>query len=154
MKMYRVVLLLSLLVYIGSFFLTAVRDATSTNGSGFTGYWCAVTTLTAPWGSDGLKELRQDPVEFFSVLFSGWINPLFLITVLVSWIRPYGRWRWILGTLVLIFLPACWVVFAKAHVRPTLGYFVWTAAMVVALLAGALGSARRPGREQEVAQTV
>ncbi|HLW55548.1 MAG TPA: hypothetical protein VKW06_22155 [Candidatus Angelobacter sp.] len=141
MKMSRILLWLAMAAYAGSFFLTAVRDA---NGpSGFTGYWCALTTLTAPWGSDGLKELRQEPVEFFSVLFSGWINPLFLITLLVRWRRPRGRAAWILGALVLILFPACWVVFAKVHVHPVAGYFLWTAAMLVALFSGVVGR-RRP----------
>lgn len=151
MKIYRFLVLLSVLVFIGSFFLIAVRDASSTNSSGFTGYWCALTTLTAPWGSDGLKELRQDPVEFFSVLFSGWINPLFIITLVVSWIRPRGRSKLILGTLVLLFFPACWVVFARAHVRPSVGYFVWSGAMVVALLAGVFRSGGRELREKRAA---
>jgi multidrug transporter EmrE-like cation transporter len=141
MKIKRMLLLLAILAYIGSFFLTAVRD--SAGGGGFSGYWCALTTLTAPWGSDGLKELRQDPVDFFSVLFSGWINPLFLATLIVRWRRPHGRLAWILGAILLILLPACWVVFAKAHLRPSIGYFVWTAAMIVALFAGAFASADR-----------
>lgn len=141
MNISRLVVWVGILAFIGSFFLTAVRDAT--NGSGFTGYWCALTALTAPWGSDGLKEMHQDPIDFFSVLFSGWINPLFLITLAVRWRHPQGKFGWILGILVLILLPSCWVVFAKAHLRPSIGYFVWTAAIVGTLFAGAFARAHK-----------
>jgi hypothetical protein len=142
MKISTVLVWVGIVGYVASFFLIAVRDS-SNPASGFTGYWCALTTLTAPWGSDGLKEMRQDPVDFFSVLFSGWINPLFLITLLVRWRRPHGRLGWILGILLLLMFPACWVVFAKAHLRPSVGYFVWTASMVVALFSTAFARSRR-----------
>jgi len=137
-----------LAAYVGSFFLTAVKDASAPQGAGFTGYWCALTTLTAPWGSDGLKEMRREPVEFFSILFSGWINPVFLITLFVRWRRPNGRLAWVLGVIFVIMLPSCWIVFAKAHARPSVGYFVWTIAMLTAVFAGALFSEGKADRAE------
>lgn len=142
MRTYRVFVLLALAIYIGSFFLIAVKNQGS--DSGFKGYECALTTLTAPWGSAGLKEMHQAPLEFFSVLFSGWINPLFLTAVLVRWLRPTGRPGWVLLILVLLMFPACWIVFARAHLRPAAGYFVWAAAMVIALFSPAFSGQKAP----------
>ena len=156
MKPGRILLLLALAAYVGSFFLTAVKDASAPQGAGFTGYWCALTTLTAPWGSDGLKEMRREPVEFFSILFSGWINPVFLITLFVRWRWPNGRLAWILGVIFLIMLPSCWIVFAKAHLRPSMGYFVWTIAMLTAVFARALlreDKAERPAAVSAMSRT-
>jgi hypothetical protein len=136
----RILLFLALVAYVGSFFLTAAKDASAPQSAGFTGYWCALTTLTAPWGSDGLKEMRREPVEFFSILFSGWINPVFLITIFVWWRWPHRRLAWILGLILVIMLPSCWIVFMKAHLRPSVGYFVWTGAMVTALFSRVLSS--------------
>jgi hypothetical protein len=134
----RILVLLALVAYVGSFFLTAAKDASAPQSAGFTGYWCALTTLTAPWGSDGLKEMRREPVEFFSILLAGWINPVFLITLFVRWRWPNGRLAWILGLIFVIMLPSCWIVFMKAHLRPSVGYFVWTIAMLTAVFARAL----------------
>lgn len=134
-KPYRIFVLLGILVYIGSFFLIAVKNIGS--DAGFPGYWCALTTLTAPWGSEGLKQLRQGPADFFSVLFSGWINPLFLITIIVLSIKPRGRLGWAVAALLVIILPSCWVVFWRAHLRPATGYFLWTAAILVAIFSAA-----------------
>lgn len=144
MKISTILICLGILLYVVSFFLIAVKNVD--NDAGFSGYWCALTTLTAPWGSEGLKQLRQAPLDFFSVLLSGWINPLFLIVVIVRWISPRSRLGWILFTLVLLMFPACWIVFARAHLRPSSGYFVWTMGMLMALLAGAFARSgeRRP----------
>jgi hypothetical protein len=143
MKISTILVWLGFLVYLGSFFLTAVLDATASPGAaGYPGYFCAYITLASPWGSSGLNELKSDPVDFFSVLLSGWINPLFLITLIARWRRPHSRSGWILGALLLILFPACWVVFAKARLRPSIGYFVWTAAMVVALFSTAFSGSR------------
>jgi hypothetical protein len=143
MKITTILVWLAILAYVGSYFLTAVKDATaSPRAAGYPGYFCAYITLTSPWGSSGVNELRQDPVDFFSVLFSGWINPLFLIALIVRWRRPHGRLGWILGALLLILFPACWVVFFKAHLRPSTGYFLWSAAIVVALFSTAFARSR------------
>src|SRR5262249_27030509 len=132
MKIHRIVALIGLLLYIGSFFLTAVKD-TSANPSGYTGYWCAYSTLVAPWGHDALEALREGPLLYFAILFSGWINPLFLITAGMLWAKPNGRVGAFLRIIVVLMLPACWVVFHQYKVRPHVGYWLWTSAMLAVL---------------------
>lgn len=138
MKIDRTLLLLGLALFVASFFLIAVRNAGGAGSSGGEGYKCALLALTVPWGHDGWNMLHSDPVSYFAVLLSGWINPLFLITLLVRWRRPQGRLGWILGAILLLMFPACWVVFAKVQLRPAAGYFLWTGAMVLALFSKAL----------------
>src|SRR5262245_59111370 len=132
MKMSRVILLIGFLVYVGSFFLIAVKES-GQNASGFRGYWCAYTTLQAPWGHSGLEVLREKPLEYFAWLFSGWINPFFLAALVASLIKPAGRLAATLRIVTLLMLPACWLVFHMEHVRPYTGYFLWTGGMLLVL---------------------
>jgi hypothetical protein len=146
MKIDRTLLLLGLALYIASFFLIAVRNAGGSSSGGGRGYMCAFLALTLPWGRDGWNMLHSDPVSYFGILLSGWINPFFLITLLVRWIRPKARLGWILGALLLLMFPACWVVFTRVQLRPATGYFLWTGAMVLSLFSKALvrSSRERP----------
>src|SRR5262245_10804799 len=107
MKMSRVVLWIGFLIYIGSFFLIAVKE-TGAGASGFRGYWCAYITLQAPWGHDAMNMLREKPVEYFAVLFSGWINPFFLIAMVALLVKPGGRFAAALRILTILMFPACW----------------------------------------------
>src|SRR5262245_54589006 len=123
-----------MVLFVGSFFLIAVREANATQaGSGMRGYTCAYVAFLSPWGSDGLRMLREGPMDYFSVLFSGWINPVFLITALVLFIRPDGRLAGTLRIIVLVMFLACWIVFYKEHLHPQAGYFLWTGAMLLVL---------------------
>jgi hypothetical protein len=137
MKINRIVLLTGMVLYIGSFFLIAIKDAqASPSASGYAGYWCAYVTLLSPWGHDGWSMLREEPVNYFAILLSGWINPVFLITVVSLLLKPNGRLAATLRVVVLFMFVACWLVFYKEHVRPHAGYFLWTAAMLLVLFSG------------------
>jgi hypothetical protein len=147
MKIGRVVLLTGMVLYIGSFFLIAIKDAqASPSASGYAGYWCAYVTLLSPWGHGGWSMLSEEPVNYFAVLLSGWINPLFLATVVLVLLKPNGRLAATLRVVVLFMFGACWVVFYKEHLRPQAGYFLWTAAMLLAVFStvwlGPSGKAR------------
>lgn len=64
MKISRVLLLVGMVLYIVSFFLTAVKDAyASPAASGYKGYLCAYLTLLTPWGHDGRRMLREGPID-------------------------------------------------------------------------------------------
>ncbi len=148
MKTHRIVALIGLLLYVGSFFLTAIKE-TSSNPSGYHGYWCAYVTLVSPWGHDGMELLREEPLLYFAMLFSGWINPLFLITAAMLWTKPKGRAGAFLRIVVALLLPACWVVFHQYNVIPRAGYWLWTVAMLVVLFSTMLA---RQDREISAAQ--
>jgi hypothetical protein len=134
-KTYRILILIGVALYAVSFFLIGVSDASNGGKGGIPGYTCATTTLLSPWGGEGLKMVRESPIDFFSVLISGWINPVFLITVIVLLCRPKGRLGGILTIVLLLMFPACWIVFYRAHLQPRAGYFLWTAAMLLVLFA-------------------
>jgi hypothetical protein len=132
-------MLLGMVLFVVSFFLIAVREAgAAPSDSGMRGYTCAYVALLSPWGSDGLRMLREGPVDYFAILLSGWINPVFLITVVVLLVRPKGSLAGVLRITLLIMFLACWIVFYKEHLHPREGYFLWTAAMLLVLFSSKL----------------
>lgn len=129
-------LLAGIALFAISFKLPAIREVakagTPASGS-FTGYECAVLALIQPWGKEGLTLLRSDPVNYFSVLLSGWINPVFVIAVLVLLIRPAARVNWAFRVALPLMLMLCWVVFYKIHYSASVGYWVWMAGILLAM---------------------
>jgi hypothetical protein len=146
-KTSRIVLVVAMVLFVASFFVTAVGGGIAPS---ILGYECASMTLFAPWGPDGLRSLREEPLLYIALLLSGWINPVFLITMVLlrkkSTTNAGGKLRIVL----LLMLPVCWIVFSKEHARPGFGYFFWTAAMVLALystsFSGSLRDTKTPLR--------
>lgn len=139
MKTYRILIFLGTILFVVSFFLIAVRQAgAAPSDLGMRGYTCAYITLLSPWGSDGLHTLREAPVYYFGVLFSGWINPVFVITMIVLLVRPKGSLAGMLRVVLPIMFLACWIVFYKEHLYPREGYVLWTAAMLLVLFSNRL----------------
>lgn len=139
MKAYCVLIFIALVLYVVSFTLIGVSNAGDTHGGGgILGYKCATLTLVSPWGSEGMKMVRESPMDFFPVLISGWINPVFLITVGALLFRPNSRFAGISRIVLLLMLPACWIVFGRSHLQPRVGYYLWTAAMLLAVFANKL----------------
>ena len=125
----RKVFFISLAVFIASFFLPAVRIPYEH----LHGYECALYTIIMPWQKDGLLNLSARPVEYVAFLLSGIINPLFVTAVVLF---QKGYWVGKLLRMVVIGLfPSCWIFFWPGEFRPSVGYFLWTAAMLVALFA-------------------
>jgi hypothetical protein len=133
----RILIFIALALYAASFFFTGVSDDGPRRG-GIPGYECATITLLSPWGSEGLKMVRDSPLDFFPVLISGWINPVFIVTLIALLVRPAGRFGGILRIVLLLMLPACWIVFHRAHIHPRAGYYLWTGAMLLALFSNKL----------------
>jgi len=148
MKMNRVLALLGFLLYVGSFFLPAVKIPKSDS---LAGYWCAYITLVLPWGHDGFQTFHEQPLRYFSVLFSGWINPLFLVSALLLLRKPGSRLGSILRIIVVLMFPACWGAFYYEHVSPWIGYWVWTAAMLMVLFSTMLARQDRTANTAAVA---
>ncbi|MGZ4900154.1 MAG: hypothetical protein ACXV8X_10900 [Candidatus Angelobacter sp.] len=137
MKSSRIVLLVAMVLYVASFFLSAVIDAPgSASASPIPGYACAYLTLLFPWTRDALRSGQDHPLQYIAMLLGGWINPMFLITMGFLLKKRGARVGEILRIVLLFMFPACWVVFSGVHMRPTYGYFLWTSAMLVALFSG------------------
>ena len=103
------------------------------------GYGCASDLLFSPWQHDATFDGRFD---FLSVLLSGWINPVVLITVIFL-IRGRPQ-RLVAGMriVVILMIPFCWVVFHREGVYPREGHFVWIAGMLVNLFSRELAVRR------------
>jgi len=122
----------------------AVKEATAApSDRGIPGYLCAYMTIVLPWTSDGMRMLRHEPVDYFAILLSGWINPVFLITFVLLLINPRNRLAGVLRIVLIFMFAACWIVFYYEHLHPRLGYFLWTGAMLLVLFAGKLFPGRR-----------
>ena len=135
--MSRILALIGFGLFVAAFFLPGVKEAHSApSDQGIRGYLCAYTTLSLPWTSDGARMLHHGPVEFFAILISGWINPIFVITFVLLLINPDNRLAGVLRNLLLFMFIACWVVFYKEHLHPRAGYFLWTGGMLLTLFAG------------------
>jgi hypothetical protein len=142
----KIILVVALLAFIASFFLTAANNANGArNAPGPSGYLFAFTALSFPWEEVGLKMLDKRPMGFFSTLLSGWINPIFLVTVFLLQIKRTMQWGRVLRVVLLLMLPSCWIAFGYWHLRPRYGYFLWTASIVVALFADSFFESKRHG---------
>lgn len=142
------VLLVALSVFAISFFLPAIWIPHVTPRTA-TGYWCAWVTLVSPWTADGLKDLPTSPVKYFSILLSGWINPVFLISVVLSRRESARKLSRTLRTIALVLMPACWIVFYTQGVYPFVAYFIWTAAMVAALFSSSFSASSLGTNQQD-----
>lgn len=151
MKRSRIVLVVAMVLYVASFFLGAVIDALgSSSASRIPGYDCAYLTLIFPWTRDGLRSAQDHPLQYMGMLLSGWINPMFLITMIFLLKKRNAHVGGTLRIVLLLMFPACWLVFSEVHVRPTYGYFLWTAAMLLTLFSDAFGRQSFPQFKQGV----
>jgi len=82
--------------------------------------------------------LRNNPLEFFSLLISGWINPLFLITIILMSRKRFSQPIAILKIIILLMIPFCWIVFYYEKLYPREGHFLWVIGMLLTLFSSKL----------------
>jgi len=128
-------LLAGLALFAVSFNMVAVKEASNKgNTAGLLGYKCATLSLSAPWGgTDSQKMRQQTPALWFSLLISGWINPAFLLGLVVMFASPQQRWALIFRCLIALMFIACWVFFFKVHLVALQGFYAWMAGILLAL---------------------
>jgi hypothetical protein len=143
-----IALLAGIGMFAASFMLPAVKQASSAPGSqGIPGYECAFIALVVVLEQGG-QLVRDNPVQFFAVLFSGWINPVFLVSLLLILIKP--RWRfaiWLRYVVTAMFV-CCWIVFYQIHLDPRQGYFLWMFGILLALYSSLLSAPVIRGRKE------
>jgi hypothetical protein len=137
----RIVFWTGLLLYVASFFpgifgyrLVAVKTHNPTTIGGyyeFTGFDCAKAALLGPWEEHGPRDVSD-----FSLLISGWINPLLVITVFLALWKKYPRATAILRIMILLMIPFCWVFFYYTESYPREGHFLWVIGMLLMLFSG------------------
>ena len=82
-----------------------------------------------------LEDLTLKNVSFSSV---GWINPIFLITMILMLVDKTPRLTTIFRYIVLLLVPLCWVALIYRDVYPREGYFLWTAGILLVLFSKGL----------------
>jgi hypothetical protein len=127
-------------LYVASFFMPALAGAVITAPSGWApGYICAWYAFTLPLNGFGGF---HNHLEYFSLLISGWINPVFWMTAPSAFRGSHGQFLGILRIVVFLMIPFCWVVMYQEDSYPREGHFVWIAGMLLVLFSGKLGQAR------------
>lgn len=71
--------------------------------------------------------------DHISVAISGWINPIFLVTVLLLLMGKASRITSLLRYVVLFLIPFGWIAFMDEHVHPREGYFLWLVGVFLVL---------------------
>jgi hypothetical protein len=149
MKKGRIVLAVAMAIYVASFFVSAVGRVYGGRVSpDIVGYECASMTLLSPWTPDALKSFPENPLLFIALVFSGWINLVFLVAIGFLLKKRITSATTMLRTALLLMMPACWIVFYQEHATPGLGYFLWTGGMVVAIFSVSLERERVQQVEQ------
>ena len=77
-----------------------------------------------------LEDLTLKYVSFASV---GWINPIFIVTMILMVVDKTPRLSTIFRFIVFFFIQFCWVALIYRNVYPREGYFLWTAGILLVL---------------------
>lgn len=142
MKRQRIVFWTGLLIYSISFFLPAILGCANSTPP-IRGYDCALIAFispienglqNAPWHAGSLFQSKS--LEYFSLLLSGWVNPLFLIEVILILVDRLKRVVVALGLAIVLMIPFSWVVFHYEHYCPREGHIVWIVGILVVLFSG------------------
>jgi hypothetical protein len=120
-----------LLLYGVSFLLPTVSDPLNSRRV-LRGYETAVVALGLCWPLQN-PVLDSSGVEYASVVISALINLVFPAAAYCSFLGDASRVTWILRSLLLLMLPFCWIVFHYLGLRPYVGYYAWTVAMLLTL---------------------
>ncbi|MGE5324499.1 MAG: hypothetical protein ACM3SW_16655 [Actinomycetota bacterium] len=129
-----IALLAGISMFAVSFMLPAVSQAST---PGIPGYQCAFLSLVVTWEQAGAL-IRQAPLQYFSVLISGWINPVFLVSLLLILIKPRWHTAIVLRYVVTVMFVFCGIAFYRIHLYPRQGYFLWMFGILLALYSNKL----------------
>lgn len=122
-------------LFVLAFFLPAVRG----EGTVFAGWKCASIALSETVGLFGKSPSFS--LAVLLVVFSGWINPLVVLTLLISFVAKLRTLRRILGILIVLCMAATWTFFVQHTVTPLVGHWLWIAGALLILVPEVL-----PGR--------
>jgi hypothetical protein len=141
-KFGRLCFSVGLLIYVASFWLTAIVGPGVGTLKPPSIASLAIDSLLIPMihihqYSFGvfLEDLTLKNVSFASV---GWINPIFLITMVLVLVDKTPRLSTILRFIVLLFVLLCWIALIYRDFYPREGYFLWTAGILLVLFSRGL----------------
>ena len=124
-------------LYAASFFLVATQDTGDQNTA--RGYDCAYIALIpsqAFFVHLLYRPLTLNPPSLwtFSLFMSGWVNPIFLAYVVLSFLKASNRVLLTLKIVLVLMIPFCWIFFHVERLRPREGHFLWILAMLLVLV--------------------
>jgi hypothetical protein len=134
-------------IYVASFFLLAIGDFKGQAGP-VRGYSCAEIALLSPFSEDGRFLLREKPIEYFSLLGSGLINPMFLTTFFLQLFKVRPQAIVPLRNITISMIPLCWVVFRYDRFYPREGHVLWVVGMLLTLFAMSNLQVKLPERQR------
>jgi hypothetical protein len=129
-RFYPLIFSIGLVLYVGAFFLPSVFEHGSPP---LKGYDCAAITLIQIWTHDSRALIRTEPLTYVSMVVSGWINPLFIISMILVPIRSAQKSVGILRTVILLMIPFSWIAIHNLKVYPREGHFLWIFGMLLVL---------------------
>ena len=122
-----------LLLYGFSFLFMAVVDHVTSSRRGYDcAFWSVLFSFL-----DIKARLVGDPaftdnlLESFSLLAAGLINVFFIVYCFASRFWRKKRGVQVLGSLILLMIPFCWIVFHYERMYPREGHFVWILGMLL-----------------------
>jgi hypothetical protein len=140
----RIVRLIGIVLFVGAFFLPAVRDGHTTTGPGsgpMSGWMCATVAISASAGILHAGTMQgKDILGMICLILSGWVNPLVVLYLFFCIWRKLVRIRRVLAVAILICFVATWVFFVKAPMVPLIGHFVWVAGTLMILFGEVAGA--------------
>lgn len=143
----RTIFWIGLLIYGASFLLVAVAGPAVPSGPA-RGYHSAFLPLLVPLAEVQaiLRSARSDlgAAEFFSLLITGLINPVFVFTTILMLRKPDQRPVSILRAIVLLMIPFSWAVFHYEDLYPREGYFLWIIGMLLVLFSNKVATIHSP----------
>jgi hypothetical protein len=138
-----------LVIYAASYYLIAVKDYRFTDHGVPVfreGYNCALMAVVglpellalAPPGSNrsGMSPYTDHVLAFLSVVFMFFINPAFIIFVVIQLTTQTKGLLLFLKSLVLCSIPMSWIFFFYEHWQPRGGHVLWVLGMLMVLFAG------------------
>jgi hypothetical protein len=139
-----------LVIYAASYFLIAVKDYRYTDHGVPVfreGYNCALMALMGlplvlqhalEHGSDGFGKTAYTEhfLNFLSVVFMFFINPAFIVFVVIQLTTQTKGLLLFLKSLVLCSIPMSWIFFFYDHWEPRGGHVLWVLGMLMVLFAG------------------
>jgi hypothetical protein len=129
-------------IYVVAFFLPACRTVATSGDTPdvLPGYKCAWITLVNTINPEMWHS------KYFLAIFSGWINPLLLLYLLLL-VSPIFLWpRRIVAGIIAAFIVATWVLFAMIPLVPLAGHVLWIVGILM-ILAGELATCKQAVKE-------
>jgi hypothetical protein len=121
-----------LLLFVVSFFSRAL--AGKQDGDSLRGYQCAVGALLVPWDDQiGRAIFGKSPLVYTAIFFSGLINPLLIVTMVLGYWKRFRLLFAILRNTLLGMIPFCWIAFYCGKCYPREGHLLWVGSMALML---------------------